>query len=155
MIVDIFEQCCQPCLGHISSDWGCKKSWGQDVKKVLDKKIHDRKRIMSCKSMTGSTPFASQKVNAITKRHINDLKIPTRCPKQLKFVFQYTVFFFFFFFLFINVGPPKEDIFSEHLLCPIFQSTLHITITSLCLGVDTVRFSCLLLLCSESLMNDD
>ena len=24
---------------------------------------------------------------------------------------------------FFNVGPPKEDIFSGHLLCPIFQST--------------------------------
>ena len=37
-----------------------------------------------------------------------------------------------------------------HLLCPIFQSTLRITITSLCLGVDTVRFSCLLL-CAQNL----
>ena len=44
---------------------------------------------------------------------------------------------------FFYVGPPKEDILSGHLLCPIFQSTLHITFTSLCLGVDTVRFSCL------------
>ena len=24
---------------------------------------------------------------------------------------------------FFNVGPPKEDFFSEHLLCPIFQSS--------------------------------
>ena len=38
---------------------------------------------------------------------------------------QGTVSSFFFF------GPPKEDIFSGHLLCPIFQSTLHITITSI------------------------
>ena len=30
----------------------------------------------------------------------------------------YTNFFFFFF----NVGPPKEDIFSGHLLSPVFQS---------------------------------
>ena len=36
--------------------------------------------------------------------------------------------------IFFNVGSPKEDIFSGHLLSPIFQSTLHIT--SLCLGVD-------------------
>ena len=48
---------------------------------------------------------------------------------------------FFYFFIFFYVGPPKEDIFLGHLLCPIFQSTLHITFTSLCLGVDTVRFS--------------
>ena len=29
---------------------------------------------------------------------------------------------------FFNVGPPKEDIFSGHLLSPIFQSSLHVTI---------------------------
>ena len=29
----------------------------------------------------------------------------------------------------INVGPPKEDIFSGHLRSPIFQSSLHVTIT--------------------------
>ena len=52
---------------------------------------------------------------------------------------------------FFNIGPSKEDIFSGHLLSPIFQSTLHITITSLCLGVDTVRFSCLLL-CAQNLI---
>ena len=46
---------------------------------------------------------------------------------------------------FFNVGPLKEDIFSGHLISPIFQSTLHITITSLCLCVGTVRFSCLLI----------
>ena len=50
------------------------------------------------------------------------------------------------------VGPPKEDIFSRHLLRPLFQSALHITITSLCPGVDTVRFSCLLL-CAQNLMS--
>ena len=38
--------------------------------------------------------------------------------------------------IFFYVGPLKEDIYSGHLLCPISQSTLHITITSLCLGVD-------------------
>ena len=42
------------------------------------------------------------------------------------------------FFFFFNVGPPKEDIFSGHPLYPIFQSTLHISITSLCLGVPSV-----------------
>ena len=31
-------------------------------------------------------------------------------------------------FFFFNVGPPKEDIFSGHLLSPIFQSSiLHVT----------------------------
>ena len=49
-----------------------------------------------------------------------------------KIEFKSRIWFFF------NVGPPKEDIFLGHLLCPIFQSTLHITIASLCLGVDTV-----------------
>ena len=34
----------------------------------------------------------------------------------------------------IFFGPPMEDIFSGHL-SPIFQSTLHITITIFCLGV--------------------
>ena len=53
--------------------------------------------------------------------------------------------------VFFYVGSPLEDIFSGHLLSPIFQSTLHITITSLCLGVDTVRFSCLLL-CAQNLI---
>ena len=33
----------------------------------------------------------------------------------------------FFFFFFLNVGPPKEDIFSGHLLSPIFQSAIYIT----------------------------
>ena len=32
--------------------------------------------------------------------------------------------FFFFFFLFM-FGPPKEDIFSDHLPWSIFQSSLH------------------------------
>ena len=50
------------------------------------------------------------------------------------------IFFSFFFY----VGLRRTS-FSGHLLSPIFQSTLHITITSLCLGVDSVRFSCLLL----------
>ena len=36
---------------------------------------------------------------------------------------------------FLNVGRPKEEIFSGHNLSPIFRSTLHIAITSLCLGV--------------------
>ena len=29
--------------------------------------------------------------------------------------------------LFLNVGPLKQDIFLGHLLCPIFQSSLHVT----------------------------
>ena len=37
------------------------------------------------------------------------------------------------FFFFFNVGPPKEDIFSGHLLSPVFQSITHITITGSCL----------------------
>ena len=32
----------------------------------------------------------------------------------------------YFFLFFFNVGTPKEDNFSEHLLSPVFQSTLHI-----------------------------
>ena len=55
------------------------------------------------------------------------------------------------FFHFFNVGPPKEGIISGHLLSPIFQSTLHITFTSLCLLCGTVRFSCLLL-CAQNLI---
>ena len=43
--------------------------------------------------------------------------------------------------IFFNVGLPKEDIFFGHLLSPIFQSTLHITITSLCLCVFFKRVS--------------
>ena len=35
-----------------------------------------------------------------------------------------------FFFFFLKVGPPKEDILSDHLLWSIFQSSLHITITN-------------------------
>ena len=38
--------------------------------------------------------------------------------------------------IFFYVGSPKEDIFSGHLLSAIFLSTLHITITSLCLCVE-------------------
>ena len=40
---------------------------------------------------------------------------------SLKPVTLKTVLFFLFFF---NVGPPKEDIFSGHLLSPIFQSSI-------------------------------
>ena len=56
----------------------------------------------------------------------------------------YAKFRMYIFFFFFNVGPPKEDIFSGHLLSPLFQSTLQITITSLCLGVDTLfrDFAC-------------
>ena len=54
------------------------------------------------------------------------------------------------FCFFFYVGTLTEDIFSGHLLSPLFQSTLQITITSLCLCVDTVRFSCLLL-CAQNL----
>ena len=75
--------------------------------------------------------------------------IPSACP-WLKPGFKNSVCSPKSFFLF-NVGPLKEDIFSGHLLSLIFQSTLHITITSLCLGVDTVRFSCLLL-CAQNLI---
>ena len=32
--------------------------------------------------------------------------------------------------IFFNVGPPKEDIFSGHLLSPVFQTLVHITITN-------------------------
>ena len=85
--------------------------------------------------------FAAQKV------HQSSLLFYS-CCKAVKFEINENSFFFFF-----NVGPLKEDIFLGHLLCPIFQSTLHITITSLCLGVDTVRFSCLLL-CAQNLVND-
>ena len=53
--------------------------------------------------------------------------------------------------LLLSLPNTQEDIFSGHLLSHIFQSTLHITITSLCLGVDTVRFSCLLL-CAQNLI---
>ena len=57
----------------------------------------------------------------------------------------------FFLMLVLLRSPPKEDIVLGNLLCPLFQSTLHITITSLCLGVDTVWFSCLLL-CAQNLL---
>ena len=36
------------------------------------------------------------------------------------FIFDPSDVFFFF-----NVGPPKEDIFSGHLLSPIFQSSIY------------------------------
>ena len=31
---------------------------------------------------------------------------------------------------FFNVGPPKEDIFPGHLLCPIFQSSYMLQFTN-------------------------
>ena len=37
------------------------------------------------------------------------------------------ILYIYIYYFFLNVGPPKEDIFSGHLLNPIFQSTLHIT----------------------------
>ena len=52
---------------------------------------------------------------------------------------------------FFYVGSPKEDIFSGHLLSPVFQSSLHITITGLCLCVDAERFS-FLKLCALNLI---
>ena len=52
-------------------------------------------------------------------------------------MFKNGVFFFFFF----NVGPPKEDILSGHLLSPIFQSSLHVTFTFLAL--EAAQFLCL------------
>ena len=39
-----------------------------------------------------------------------------------------------FFFLFFNVGPPKEDIFSGHLLSPVFQSIYTYYINRFLLG---------------------
>ena len=53
---------------------------------------------------------------------------------------------------FFYVGPLKEDIFSGHHLSPVFQSSLHITFTSLCLCVGASRFSCLLLCVGPSVL---
>ena len=55
------------------------------------------------------------KVEQSTSKHEQDA-----CARSL--VTQELTLLFFFFF---NVGPPKEDIFSGHLLNPIFQSTFY------------------------------
>ena len=49
---------------------------------------------------------------------------------------KYVHILFFFFY----VGPPKEDIFSGHFLSPLFQSTLHITITNICMKLAKIAF---------------
>ena len=51
----------------------------------------------------------------------------------------------------VYVGLPTEDVFSGHHLSPIFQPSLHITFTSLCLCVGALRFSHLLL-CALNLL---
>ena len=43
--------------------------------------------------------------------------------------------------IFFNVGPPKEDIFSGHLLSPVFQSSLHITPTLLEFSLPNFQFA--------------
>ena len=40
-----------------------------------------------------------------------------------------------FFCFFLNVGPPQEDIFSGHLLSPVFQSSLVCTDVRLNIGM--------------------
>ena len=45
-------------------------------------------------------------------------------PIQLFILDLFKAINFKTFSFFLNVGPPKEDVFSGHLLCPIFQSTL-------------------------------
>ena len=45
---------------------------------------------------------------------------------------------------FFNVGPPKEDIFSGHLLSPVFQSIYtHFTITGSCLLGRCHKYVCI------------
>ena len=41
--------------------------------------------------------------------------------------------------IFLNIGPLKEDIFSGHLLSPIFQASLHITFTGLFLLLEAAQ----------------
>ena len=71
---------------------------------------------------------------------------PCRCPSwrlQCNAIFRFLILHYFR--IFFNVGPPKEDIFSGHLLSPVFQFIItHFIYKLFLMCVMLLRFSCLL-----------